>query len=92
MSVTTPVTQRKGVKGERPILTGSKLSVVQVVELIEDGLTHEEVAESYPGIDSADQVRKSLRWIKNSEEYNVSDLREERKEAGRRLAEQAETY
>jgi len=89
MAVTTAVTQRKGIKGERPVLRGSKLSVAQVVELIEDGLTHEEVAESYSGIDSADQVRNALRWIENNGEYNISDLREQRKEAKQRLVEQA---
>lgn len=87
MSVAT----REGIKGGRPILRGSKLSVVQMMELIENGVSPEEVAESYSGVDSAEQVRGALEWVECNPDH-VRMLREQRNESKQRLTEQAKTY
>lgn len=85
------VTCREGVKNGRPVLEGSKLSVVQLTELIDDGVPPEDVADSYPGVDSVEHVEQSLKWIENNSD-RVERLRRRRERSKDLLAEQAQSY
>lgn len=79
------VSRREGVKSGRPTVRGSKVSVVQLLELTEDaGLTPAEVAGEYTDIDSIEVVEEALSWADDHPE-EVARLRRQREAAKRRL-------
>lgn len=81
------VSRREGVKSGRPTVRGSKVSVVQLLELVEDGgLSPSEVAAEYTDIDSVEVVNEALGWADDHPE-EVTRLREQREAAKRRLRE-----
>lgn len=79
MSTTTHrVSRRDHVKGGRPTVRDSKLSVVQLVRLVrETGLTPREVVDRYPDVDDVDAVRDALAWAEENQR-RVEQLREQR--------------
>lgn len=82
------VSRYEGIKGGRPVVTGTKLSVLQVVDLVEEGLTPEEIAEQYPDVDSADMIQGAIDWADNHPEQ-IERLRERREAALQQLQEDA---
>ncbi|MFB6175635.1 MAG: DUF433 domain-containing protein [Halobaculum sp.] len=84
------VSRREGVKSGRPTVRGSKVSVVQLLELTEDaGLTPAEIAAEYTDIDSVEVVREALSWADDHPE-EVARLRRQRETAKDRLRETGE--
>jgi uncharacterized protein (DUF433 family) len=59
------VARDESIRGGRPLVEGSKVTVLQVVRLSESGLTAEEIVNSYAGIDDVDQVKDALEWSEN---------------------------
>ena len=84
------ITRRDGVKGGRPVLTGSKLSVAQLAELREGGVSLGEIADAYPGIDGREQVEQAVAWMDEHPE-TVARLVEDRAAAKARLSDLAKT-
>lgn len=86
------VTTKQGVKGNRPILEGTKLSVAQILELVnEAGLQPEQMAERYPDIKSGKSVEEVLRWARDHPD-RVSELRKQRERSRREFTEDAVVY
>lgn len=57
------ITRRKGIKSGRPILVGSKLSVLQVHQLVRiDGISPNKIVKCYTGVTDTDQIEQALVW------------------------------
>lgn len=86
------ITRREGVKGGRPILEGTKLSVLQVVELVrEHEMMPGEIVAAYPNVDDVELVHAALRYYDENPE-EMARLAEEREHAKNRILEQAIVY
>lgn len=89
MSVATDrVSRRRGVKGGRPTIRESKVSVIQALDLADAGLSPEHIAEEFHDVPSAEAVRDALDWADDNPDEIVR-LRERRSVARERLDEVA---
>lgn len=86
MAITTDrVSRRDGVKSGRPTVRDSKVSVLQVLDLVREAeFSPEEVADRYHDVPSAEAVRDALEWADENPE-EVTQLRERRSDARDRL-------
>jgi uncharacterized protein (DUF433 family) len=88
MAVATDrVSRRDGVKSGRPTVRDSKISVLQVLDLVRDGdVTPAMVAEQYPDVPSARAVEDALAWA-DDHPQEIARLRRERESARDDLSE-----
>lgn len=93
MSTTTQtVTRKEGIKGGRPILEGTKLSVAQILELVNEvELQPDQIAERYPDIKSAGAVHEVLQWAEKHPD-RAKELLNQRKQSRREFAEDVVVY
>jgi uncharacterized protein (DUF433 family) len=91
VSIKQRVTSSRGIKGGRPVISGTKISVIQVLELVEGGLTPEQIAEDYEDIRSPEAVRCALKWADEHPE-RVDELRAQRERAKESVSEEADVY
>jgi len=82
------VSRREGVKSGRPTVRDSKVTVLQVVELADEGLSPERIAEEFYEIPSTAAVRDAIEWAEENPD-RVSELRQRRADADERLREVA---
>jgi uncharacterized protein (DUF433 family) len=81
------VTRDESTKGGRPILEGTKLSVLQIVELVHDhGMDPDEIVTAYADIDSTDMVHTALTYY-NDHKDEIDNLRDQQSSAKRQLQE-----
>ena len=86
------VTRRAGVKGGRPVLRGTKLSVLQVAVLVYDhGLSPEEIVEMYVGVDDVEMVYEALEYYEKHWE-EMERIEDERESAVEQLESRAINY
>lgn len=86
MAITTDrVSRRDGVKSGRPTVRESKVSVLQVLDLVRCAeLSPEQVANRYQDVPSEKAVRDALEWADENPEA-VARLRARRSEARNHL-------
>lgn len=82
------VSRREGVKSGRPTVRDSKVTVLQVVDLAEEGLSPERIAEEFYDIPSTAAVRDAIEWAEDNP-GKVLQLRQRRANADERLREVA---
>jgi|GEM_PF-2171553 len=82
------VSRREGVKSGRPTVRDSKVTVLQVVDLADEGLSPERIAEEFHDIPSTVAVRDAIEWAEENPD-RVSTLRQRRADADERLRDAA---
>lgn len=86
------ITRRDGAAGGRPIIVGTKIEVLSVVEMVRDhGLEPRELVMAYEDIKSVEQIDAALAYYDNHPE-EMDRLREERDRAVERIREQGGGY
>jgi uncharacterized protein (DUF433 family) len=86
------VTRREGVKGGRPILQGTKLSVLQVAMLVRDHrVSPEEIVEMYSGVNDVEVVREVIKYYDDHLE-EMEDYKRAREDSVERLKQRAINY
>lgn len=84
------VVRKPNIKNGRPIIAGSKISVLQICEMSEDGVSPERIEMEFENI-SVDDVKSALAYAqKNPDE--MEKLHEKRAEAKEKLLEIGEVY
>ena len=80
-TMTGVVTRQEGVKGGRPILRGTKLTVTHVYSLVHDhDISPEEIVAMYSGVDDVDVVNEALDYYESHPD-EMEQLEKERESA-----------
>lgn len=83
------VTRHEGIKGGRPILRGTKLSVLQVATLVrDDELTPEDIVGMYTGVSDVEMVHGAIEYYDNHR-GDMEELKRSRQEAIEQVKERA---
>ena len=66
------ITLEPGKRGGRPCIRGLRISVYDVLSLLSSGMTHEEILQDFPGLESADIL--AVLAFAADREHKVSSL------------------
>ena len=69
-NLTTRITANPGQCGGKPCIRGMRIRVVDVLDLLSNGLSHKEVLDELPDLEEED-IRAAIRYARNRVDHTV---------------------